>query len=103
MLEAATRGTTYEATIKPFRMVHNGRGAYLALISQHAGKDKWNSVLRNAKNYINNRKMDEATAITMEAHIERCRSCYVDWETAAQHVPDQVPEDRTKVTSVGVC
>ena len=36
----------------------------------------------------------------MEAHIERCRSCYVVWETAAQHVHDQVPEDRTKVRSL---
>ena len=25
-LEAATRGTTYEATIKPFRIAHSGRG-----------------------------------------------------------------------------
>lgn len=100
MLEAATRSTTFEATIKPFRLTHNGRGAYLALISQHAGRDKWDSVLRTAKDYINNRKWDGTTAITMEAHIEKCRSCYVDWETAAQHVPDQVPEARTRVKSL---
>ena len=100
MLEAATRGTAYEATIKPFRMAHNGRGAYLALISQHAGKDTWDSVLRTAKDYINNRKWDGTPAITMEAHIEKCRSCYVDWETAAQHVPDQVPEARSRVKSL---
>ena len=81
-------------------MAHNGRGAYLVLISQHTGKDKWDSMLRTVKDYINNRKWDRATAITMEAHIERCRSCNVDWETAAQHVPDQVPEDRTKVRSL---
>ena len=36
----------------------------------------------------------------MEAHTEKCCSCYVDWETAAQHVPDQVPEARTRVKSL---
>ena len=91
------RGTTYEATIKPFRMAHNGRGAYLALISQHAGKDKWDTLLKTSKDYANNRKWDGTIAITMEAHIEKCRNFYVDWETSAQHVPDQVPEAQTRV------
>ena len=100
MLEAATRGTTYEATIKPFWMAHNGRGAYLALISSPSGKDKWDTLLRTAKDYVNNRKWDGTTAITMEAHTEKCRSCYVDWETSAQHLPDQVLEARTCVKSL---
>ena len=78
MLEATTRGTTYEALVKPFWMAHNRRGAYLALISQRSGKDKWNSVLRITKDYINNRKWHGITAITMEAHIEKCRSCNID-------------------------
>ena len=72
MLKAATRGTIYEAIIKPFRMAHNRRGAYLALISQHAGKDKGDTALRTTKDYINNRKWDGTTAITVEAHIEKC-------------------------------
>ena len=36
----------------------------------------------------------------MQAHIERCRESYVDWETASLHVPDQVPIKRTRVQSL---
>ena len=40
VLELALRGTTFEASLKPFRRTGNGRSAYEALISQHASKDK---------------------------------------------------------------
>ena len=36
----------------------------------------------------------------MQAHIERCRESYVDWETASLHVPDQVTTERTRVQSL---
>ena len=36
----------------------------------------------------------------MQAHIERCRESYVDWETASLHVPDQFPIERTRVQSL---
>ena len=32
----------------------------------------------------------------MQAHIERCRESYVDWETAPLHVTDQFPIERTR-------
>ena len=91
ILEEAVRGTVYEATIKPFQRLADGRGSYLALIAQHAGRDKWIAMLRTAKEYVNNSKWDGTTATTMQAHIERCHESYVDWETAYLHVPDQVP------------
>ena len=58
ILEVALRGTTYEAPIKPFQSNDNGRGAYKALIAQHAGKDKWVKILWDAKNYVNESKWD---------------------------------------------
>ena len=56
ILEVALRGTSYEDSIKPFQRTGNGRGAYKALIAQHAGKDKWVKILRDAKTYVNERK-----------------------------------------------
>ena len=44
-LEEATRGTQYAATLKPYQRAKNGRAASNALISQHAGKDKWEKEL----------------------------------------------------------
>ena len=40
IFEEEVRGTVYEATIKPFQRLADGRGSYLALIAQHAGRDK---------------------------------------------------------------
>ena len=70
ILEEALRGTVYEATIKPFQRLANGRGSYLALIAQHAGRDKWIAILCIAKDYANSKKWDGTTTIMMQAHIE---------------------------------
>ena len=40
VFEVALCGTTFEASIKPFQSTGEGSGAYEALISQHAGKEK---------------------------------------------------------------
>ena len=40
-LETATRTTPYAASIKPFQRLKDGRGSYLAIRAQYAGRDKW--------------------------------------------------------------
>ena len=42
-LEEATRTLSYAASIKPFQRANDGRGAWVALRSQYAGDDKWES------------------------------------------------------------
>ena len=78
ILEEAVNGLVYEAAIKPFQRRADGHSSCLALIAQHAGRDKLIAILRTAKQYVNNRKWDRTTATTMQAHIERCRKSYVD-------------------------
>jgi hypothetical protein len=97
VLEVALRGTTYDASIKPFQRSSDGCKAYLALISQHAGKDKWVKILRDAKTYVNERKWDGTTSQLLQSHVEKCRECYVDIENAAEHIKEQIPEPRTRV------
>jgi hypothetical protein len=55
-LEEAVRGTTYEASIKPYQISGDGRGAYRSLLAQHCGKDKWTQILQSAFEYVNQRK-----------------------------------------------
>ena len=88
VLEVALRGTVYEASIKPFQRKYDGREAYLALIAQHAGKDKWIKILRDAKTYVNEKKWDGTTSQLLQSHIEKCRECYVDIENAAEHIKE---------------
>jgi len=100
ILETALRGTTYDTSINSFKKTSNGRGAYMALISQHAGKDKWIKILRTAKTYVNEAKWDGQTSQLLQSHIERIRESYVDIENAAQHVKEQIPDPRTRVQSL---
>ena len=100
VLDEALRGTIYEASIKPFERRRDGRGAYLALIAQHAGKDKWLSIIDDAEKYINEKRWDGTASFTLQSHIERCRSAYVELETASQHVQFQLPNERTRVAKL---
>ena len=45
-LEEATCSTSYAATIKPFQCGKDGHGAWIALISQYAGRDKWEAEIK---------------------------------------------------------
>ena len=45
-LEEVTRGTSYAASIKPFQRGIDGRGAWKALTSQCADKDKWEAEIK---------------------------------------------------------
>ena len=54
-LEEATRGTSYAASIKPFQKVKDGRGAWKALTSQYAGKDKWEAEIKRQEQLLHTR------------------------------------------------
>ena len=54
-LEEATRGTSYAASIKPFQKGKDGRGAWKALTSQYAGKDKWEAEIKCQEQLLHTR------------------------------------------------
>lgn len=100
IIEETVRGSVCEATIKPFQRTKDGVGAYHALIRQHAGKDKWLVVLKESKDYIHHCKWDGTTPCTVQSHIERTRHAHVQWEDANHHVPDAVPEARSRTQNL---
>ena len=55
-IEEATRSTQYAASIKPFQRRREGRGAYEALVDQHAGHDKWNAEVKRHDNFLHTAK-----------------------------------------------
>ena len=70
------------------------------MIARHAGKDKWFKILRDAKTYVNERKWGGTTSYLLQAHIEKCRGCYVDIENASERVTEQVSNTCTQVQSI---
>ena len=55
-IEEAVRGTSVESTIKSFSRAKDGRGAYLALISNHAGETKYRAIAKKCTNLLQNIK-----------------------------------------------
>ena len=51
-IEKATRGTSVESTVKSFSRRKDGRGAFLALISNHAGDTKYRAILKKRMNLL---------------------------------------------------
>lgn len=97
-LEEATRSTSYAASIKPFSRQQNGRGAYLALIGQHAGKEKWNSVLTRMNTLVISQKWKGQGNYPLDKHNAKHRDAHKQMAAAAEHVEFQLPNGHTRVT-----
>ena len=96
-LEEATRGSIFVASIKSYKRTRNGRGAWLALNTQHAGESKWRAILKEAEHYINIIKWDGNTSTSLEKHVNNLRRYNNNMETSAEHIADQLPDGRKKV------
>ena len=58
-IEKASRGTSVESIVKTFARTKNGRGAYFALIENHAGDQKYRAILKKHQNLLQNVKCDK--------------------------------------------
>ena len=100
ILAKALQGSKYAATIARFRRngVMDGRGAYLAVKSQHAGKAVWEAQIKTSDDFLKTRLWTGNANITLEAHIDGHRMAFVALTEASSHVAYQLPNDRTRVT-----
>lgn len=96
-IEEAVRGTKFHASIAPFRRAKDGRGAYMALKEQHAGKAMWDKEAKLNMDFLLNRKFTGGTAITLERFMAQHRQAYVSLQKCAEHIQLEVPNERTRV------
>jgi hypothetical protein len=97
-LEEATRTTSYAASIKPFQRLKDGRGAWLALLNQYAGPDKWLAEIKRSEELLHNRQWTGQSNFSLEKFIAQHRNAFVSMTQCAEHVPHQLPIERTRVT-----
>ena len=100
ILAKGLQGSKYAATIVRFRRrgVMDGRGAFLAVKSQHAGKAVWEAQIKKSEDFLKTRVWTGNSTTTLEAHIDGHRMAYVALTEASAHVAYQLPNDRTRVT-----
>ncbi len=97
LLEEATRSTSYAASIKPFQRAKDGRGAWLALIAQYAGQDKWEAELRKQEQFLHNRKWKGQSNFLLESFCSQHRNAFVSMQACAEHVQFQLPNEHSRV------
>ena len=96
-LEEAIRGISYAASIKPFQRGKDGRGAWKALTSQYAGKDKWEAEIECQEQLLHTRIWKGQSNFSLENFISQHRNAYVSMQASAEHVQYQLPNEHSRV------
>ena len=96
-LEEATRGTSYAASIKLFQKGKDGRGAWKALTSQYAGKDKWEAEIKRQEQLLHTMIRKGQSKFLFETFISQHRNAYVSMQASAEHVQYQLPNEHSWV------
>ena len=96
LLDEATRGTIYAATIKPYARTKNGRAAWFAITNSHAGDDKWEAIEKEKTKFLINTKWN-GRQYGLDKFTNLHRSAYVALEEAALHVQFQLPNEHSRV------
>ncbi len=96
MISTAVAGTSVESTIKSFSRRKDGRGAYLALISNHAGETKYRAIVKARMNLLQNIKWN-GRSYPLEQHVSNHRSAIDDLNDCALHIQAAVPNTPQRV------
>ena len=101
IIEQGVRGTDIAPTIAQYCKRRDGRGALKAIIiAQHAGIRSWEDMVKSAKEVLGgNRKWTGTTNFTISQFANVLRKAYIALTEAGEHVPIQVPDERTRVTN----
>lgn len=97
-LEIATQGTSKNTTLDPYRRRKNGRDAFFALVSTHAGKDRWQQLITENEKILHDNKWKGNSSYTLAKHCEAHRTAFANIRQAAEHVPYEVPNEHTRIT-----
>jgi len=98
IIDRAVAGHDVLATMAPFHCTHDGQGAYLAILTQHAGKSVWDWVVRDAMSVLQTRTWSGTTSVTHLQHTSMQRKAFIQLSEAGEHVPTELPNDRTHVS-----
>ena len=85
-LEEATRGTVPGASLKGYIRRKNGRGAFIAIVEQHAGEDKIKTQLKEKQHFLLNQRYTGQNNQLLEKFINQHRTAYTRLEECAKRV-----------------
>jgi hypothetical protein len=101
MLHDSLQGTTFGATINPYKKKKDDRNAGLALLNQHAGQDRWDAEVKRENAFLTSHIWKRNGNVTFAKHAAKHRNFYISLETCALHVAYQLPNEQTRVKYIG--
>jgi hypothetical protein len=96
MIEKSSRGTSVESTIKGYARRKDGRGAFLALIANHAGDVKYRAIMKKKMNLLQNVKWN-GRSYPLESHVSNHRTAVDDLNECSAHITVAVPDQSQRV------
>ena len=96
MIATAVAGTSVESTIKSYSRRKDGRAAFCALISNHAGDTKYCAIVRSRNNLLQNIKWNGRN-YPLEQHVSNHRTAIDDLRECNNHVGNAVPNEQQRV------
>ncbi len=97
VIEVALRGTSISPLIAQFCKTRDGHAAYLALVSQHAGRDVWDKLQRKAEHKLQNVKWNGQTTITLQQHMSMHHWEWITLQDCSKYIPVEVLNGRQRV------
>ena len=97
LLEEATWSTPYATSIKPFQRNRDGEGAWKALTSQYAGKDKLEAEIKKQEQLLHTCVRKGQSNFSLEHFISQHRNADVSMSACAEHVQYQLPNEHSHV------
>ena len=72
-------------------------GAWKALTSQYAGKDKWEAEIKHQEQLLHTRTWKGWSNVSLENLISQNRNAFVSMQASAEHVHYQLPNEHSRV------
>ncbi len=96
LVEKSARGTSVESTVKTFSRRKDGRSAFFALISNHAGDTKYRSISKKRLHLLQNIKWN-GRSFPLETHVSNHCSAHDDLRECANHITVSVPDTAQRI------
>jgi len=98
LIEKSVQGHIAAETIAPFKRTQDGRGAFMAIKDQYAGKAVWDRNVKEANARLQTVTWSGNTSQTLQQHTALQRRAYAMLAEAAEHVPTEIPGGRQRTT-----
>ena len=87
LIETAVRSTPIAASIAPFCRDLNGCRVFFAIQAQHAGKDMWDKLVKEAETVLQTRKWLGTKNVTLAKHMGMHSQAFITMTECAEHIP----------------